>query len=150
MWLFLFYVLGSATFKTFVYLDEWTFFFLAFYLARVQPGECYHLYSQLQSSLLIDYQLPEMLRTPLDELCLQIKVSICHVAMFVPHSPGLVAFIPQMMHDSVVFLFWHVRRPGMRFFRLLSEFMFFMLAWWGKSAVMFSTYKEILLFDQLF
>ncbi|XP_033644979.1 ATP-dependent DNA/RNA helicase DHX36-like [Asterias rubens] len=40
---------------------------------RVQPGECYHLYSQLQSSLLIDYQLPEMLRTPLDELCLQIK-----------------------------------------------------------------------------
>ncbi|XP_038057794.1 ATP-dependent DNA/RNA helicase DHX36-like [Patiria miniata] len=40
---------------------------------RVQPGECYHLYNQLKASMLTDYQLPEMLRTPLDELCLQIK-----------------------------------------------------------------------------
>ncbi|XP_022089221.1 ATP-dependent RNA helicase DHX36-like [Acanthaster planci] len=40
---------------------------------RVQPGECYHLYSQLKAAMLADYQLPEMLRTPLDELCLQIK-----------------------------------------------------------------------------
>ncbi|XP_022089180.1 ATP-dependent RNA helicase DHX36-like isoform X2 [Acanthaster planci] len=40
---------------------------------RVQPGECYHLYNQLKAAMLADYQLPEMLRTPLDELCLQIK-----------------------------------------------------------------------------
>lgn len=42
---------------------------------RVQPGHCYHLYNGLRASLLNDYQLPEILRTPLEELCLQIKVS---------------------------------------------------------------------------
>ncbi|XP_072015621.1 LOW QUALITY PROTEIN: ATP-dependent DNA/RNA helicase DHX36-like [Amphiura filiformis] len=40
---------------------------------RVQPGECYHMFSQLRASLMADYQQPEMLRTPLDELCLNIK-----------------------------------------------------------------------------
>jgi len=43
---------------------------------RVQPGHCYHLYNGLRASLLDDYQLPEILRTPLEELCLQIKVNI--------------------------------------------------------------------------
>ncbi|NXA20103.1 DHX36 helicase, partial [Ibidorhyncha struthersii] len=41
---------------------------------RVQPGHCYHLYNGLRASLLEDYQLPEILRTPLEELCLQIKI----------------------------------------------------------------------------
>uniref|UniRef100_A0A803TTD1 RNA helicase n=1 Tax=Anolis carolinensis TaxID=28377 RepID=A0A803TTD1_ANOCA len=41
---------------------------------RVQPGQCYHLYNGLRASLLEDYQLPEILRTPLEELCLQIKI----------------------------------------------------------------------------
>lgn len=41
---------------------------------RVQPGACYHLYNGLRESLLDDYQLPEIMRTPLEELCLQIKV----------------------------------------------------------------------------
>ncbi|NXI19771.1 DHX36 helicase, partial [Irena cyanogastra] len=41
---------------------------------RVQPGHCYHLYNGLRASLLDDYQLPEILRTPLEELCLQIKI----------------------------------------------------------------------------
>ena len=41
---------------------------------RVQPGECYHLYTSYQEKLLADYQLPEMLRTRLEELCLHIKV----------------------------------------------------------------------------
>ncbi|XP_071964340.1 ATP-dependent DNA/RNA helicase DHX36-like [Antedon mediterranea] len=40
---------------------------------RVQPGECYHLYSTLRHSLMTDYQLPEMQRTPLEEVALQIK-----------------------------------------------------------------------------
>ncbi|XP_033112396.1 ATP-dependent DNA/RNA helicase DHX36-like [Anneissia japonica] len=40
---------------------------------RVQPGECYHLYSTLRHSMMPDYQLPEMQRTPLEEVCLQIK-----------------------------------------------------------------------------
>lgn len=41
---------------------------------RVQPGECYHLYTTLTESQLMDYLPPEMLRTRLEELCLQIKL----------------------------------------------------------------------------
>ncbi|XP_075717638.1 LOW QUALITY PROTEIN: ATP-dependent DNA/RNA helicase DHX36 [Rhinoderma darwinii] len=41
---------------------------------RVKPGYCYHLYNSLRDTLLDDYQLPEIVRTPLEELCLQIKI----------------------------------------------------------------------------
>uniref|UniRef100_A0A8C5F862 RNA helicase n=1 Tax=Gadus morhua TaxID=8049 RepID=A0A8C5F862_GADMO len=41
---------------------------------RVRPGKCYHLYNKLRASLLDAYQLPEIMRTPLEELCLQIKI----------------------------------------------------------------------------
>lgn len=44
------------------------------YVYRVQPGKCYHLLTKHQLGLLADYQLPEMLRTPLEELVLQIKI----------------------------------------------------------------------------
>ena len=44
------------------------------YYCRVQPGECYHLYTGLQETQLQDYLPPEILRTRLEELCLQIKV----------------------------------------------------------------------------
>jgi ATP-dependent RNA helicase DHX36 len=40
---------------------------------RVQPGECYHLYPRCVYDAFADYQLPELLRTPLNSLCLQIK-----------------------------------------------------------------------------
>lgn len=40
---------------------------------RVQPGECYHLYPRCVYDAFPDYQLPELLRTPLQSLCLQIK-----------------------------------------------------------------------------
>ncbi|MCL7032494.1 hypothetical protein MKW94_002396 [Papaver nudicaule] len=40
---------------------------------RVQPGECYHLYPRCVYEGFVDYQLPELLRTPLQSLCLQIK-----------------------------------------------------------------------------
>ncbi|WOL01197.1 DExH-box ATP-dependent RNA helicase DExH3 [Canna indica] len=43
---------------------------------RVQPGECYHLYPKCVYDAFVDYQLPELLRTPLQSLCLQIK-SLC-------------------------------------------------------------------------
>ena len=43
-------------------------------LCRVQPGKSYHLFTQHQLGVLADYQLPEMLRTPLEELVLQIKI----------------------------------------------------------------------------
>lgn len=40
---------------------------------RVQSGECYHLYPRCVHDTLAEYQLPELLRTPLQSLCLQIK-----------------------------------------------------------------------------
>ncbi|KZV54426.1 hypothetical protein F511_09741 [Dorcoceras hygrometricum] len=40
---------------------------------RVQPGVCYHLYPRCVYEAFSEYQLPELLRTPLNSLCLQIK-----------------------------------------------------------------------------
>lgn len=40
---------------------------------RVQSGECFHLYPRCVHDSFADYQLPELLRTPLQSLCLQIK-----------------------------------------------------------------------------
>lgn len=40
---------------------------------RVQPGKCYHLYPKCVFEAFSEYQLPELLRTPLNSLCLQIK-----------------------------------------------------------------------------
>ncbi|CAH9139861.1 unnamed protein product [Cuscuta epithymum] len=40
---------------------------------RVRPGVCYHLYPRCVYDALAEYQLPEILRTPLQSLCLQIK-----------------------------------------------------------------------------
>ncbi|KAJ9559044.1 hypothetical protein OSB04_013658 [Centaurea solstitialis] len=40
---------------------------------RVQPGVCYRLYPKMVHDAMLQYQLPEILRTPLQELCLQIK-----------------------------------------------------------------------------
>ncbi|OAY40762.1 DExH-box ATP-dependent RNA helicase DExH1 isoform X2 [Manihot esculenta] len=40
---------------------------------RVQPGVCYRLYPKIIHNAMLQYQLPEILRTPLQELCLHIK-----------------------------------------------------------------------------
>ncbi|OWM79027.1 hypothetical protein CDL15_Pgr003198 [Punica granatum] len=40
---------------------------------RVQPGVCYRLYPRIVHDAMPQYQLPEILRTPLQELCLHIK-----------------------------------------------------------------------------
>jgi len=40
---------------------------------RVQNGVCLHLFTRQQHEQLEQYQTPELLRTPLEELCLQIK-----------------------------------------------------------------------------
>ncbi|CAM8992581.1 unnamed protein product [Rhodiola kirilowii] len=40
---------------------------------RVQPGECYHLYPRCVYDSFPEYQSPEILRTPLESVCLQIK-----------------------------------------------------------------------------
>ncbi|KAM7497850.1 hypothetical protein LguiA_022264 [Lonicera macranthoides] len=41
---------------------------------RCQPGICYHLYSKLRAASLPDFQLPEIMRIPIEELCLQVKL----------------------------------------------------------------------------
>ncbi|KAK6183551.1 hypothetical protein SNE40_011010 [Patella caerulea] len=41
---------------------------------RVQPGICYRLYTRQEESMMIDCFPPEMLRTRLEEVCLQIKI----------------------------------------------------------------------------
>ncbi|KAG8387134.1 hypothetical protein BUALT_Bualt03G0221700 [Buddleja alternifolia] len=41
---------------------------------RCQPGICYHLYSKVRAASLPDFQVPEIKRMPIDELCLQLKI----------------------------------------------------------------------------
>ncbi|ONK74446.1 uncharacterized protein A4U43_C03F6330 [Asparagus officinalis] len=41
---------------------------------RCQPGTCYHLYSKSRAASLPDYQVPEIKRIPIEELCLQVKL----------------------------------------------------------------------------
>ncbi|CAA2971723.1 D -box ATP-dependent RNA helicase D 6-like isoform X1 [Olea europaea subsp. europaea] len=41
---------------------------------RCQPGICYHLYSKLREASLPDFQVPEIKRIPIEELCLQVKL----------------------------------------------------------------------------
>ncbi|KAF6172302.1 hypothetical protein GIB67_024924 [Kingdonia uniflora] len=39
---------------------------------RCQPGICYHLYSKARAASLPDFQVPEIKRMPIEELCLQV------------------------------------------------------------------------------
>ncbi|KAL7128647.1 hypothetical protein ABFS83_13G008200 [Erythranthe nasuta] len=41
---------------------------------RCQPGICYHLYTKLRADSLPDFQVPEIKRMPIEELCLQAKL----------------------------------------------------------------------------
>ncbi|GAV81993.1 LOW QUALITY PROTEIN: dsrm domain-containing protein/DEAD domain-containing protein/Helicase_C domain-containing protein/HA2 domain-containing protein/OB_NTP_bind domain-containing protein [Cephalotus follicularis] len=61
---------------------------------RVRPGECYHLYPRCVDAF-AEYQLPEILRTPLQSLCLQIKsLNLGSISEFLSRalqSPELLA-----------------------------------------------------------
>ncbi|KAJ7943079.1 putative ATP-dependent RNA helicase [Quillaja saponaria] len=62
---------------------------------RVQPGECYHLYPRCVYDAFAEYQLPEILRTPLQSLCLQItSLKLGSISEFLSRalqSPELLA-----------------------------------------------------------
>lgn len=51
---------------------------------RCQPGVCYHLFSKVRLESLPDFSTPEIKRTPLEELCLQ--VFWVHLGLPVPSS----------------------------------------------------------------
>ncbi|XP_052178950.1 DExH-box ATP-dependent RNA helicase DExH6 isoform X2 [Diospyros lotus] len=41
---------------------------------RCQPGICYHLYSKFRAVSLPEFQVPEIRRIPIEEICLQVKL----------------------------------------------------------------------------
>ena len=44
---------------------------------RCQEGLAFHCYSSVRSQALAELQLPELMRSPLDELCLQVGCHVC-------------------------------------------------------------------------
>ncbi|KAK9283052.1 hypothetical protein L1049_011280 [Liquidambar formosana] len=70
---------------------------------RVQPGECYHLYPSCVYEAFAEYQLPELLRTPLNSLCLQIKsLQVGSIGEFL--SAALQPPEPRAVQNAVDFL----------------------------------------------
>ncbi|KAJ6796566.1 DExH-box ATP-dependent RNA helicase DExH6 [Iris pallida] len=51
---------------------------------RCQPGICYHIYSRTRHASMLDYQVPELKRMPIEDLCLQVKLlnPHCKIAEF--------------------------------------------------------------------
>uniref|UniRef100_A0A3B5AQ11 RNA helicase n=1 Tax=Stegastes partitus TaxID=144197 RepID=A0A3B5AQ11_9TELE len=57
---------------------------------RCRPGICFHLFSRLRFNNMLEFQIPELLRMPLQELCLQTKLlapASCPVAEFLSKAP---------------------------------------------------------------
>lgn len=70
---------------------------------RVQPGECYHLYPRCVYEAFPEYQLPELLRTPLNSLCLQIKsLQVGSIGEFL--SSALQPPKPMAVQNAIGFL----------------------------------------------
>lgn len=49
---------------------------------RCQPGICYHLFSKLRAASLPEFQIPEIKRIPIEELCLQVLHSTSSDVLF--------------------------------------------------------------------
>ncbi|KAL2326745.1 hypothetical protein Fmac_020172 [Flemingia macrophylla] len=78
---------------------------------RVQPGECYHLYPRCVYEAFSEYQLPELLRTPLNSLCLQIKsLQVESIGEFL--SAALQAPEPRAWGDGKSFKATPHNNPG--------------------------------------
>ncbi|CAM9614623.1 unnamed protein product [Pylaiella littoralis] len=56
---------------------------------RVQPGRCWHLYPRSKVAEMSEYQLPEIVRTSLESLCLQVR----HLGLASPGRRGVAGFI---------------------------------------------------------
>ncbi|XP_010414781.1 PREDICTED: DExH-box ATP-dependent RNA helicase DExH7, chloroplastic-like [Camelina sativa] len=73
---------------------------------RVKPGICFSLYTRYRfETLMRPYQVPEMLRMPLVELCLQIKLlGLGHIKPFLskalePPSEGAMTSAISLLHE---------------------------------------------------
>lgn len=71
---------------------------------RCQPGICYHLYSKLRESSLPDFQVPEIKRMPIEELCLQVKLldPYCKIEDFLQKT--LDPPVPETIRNAVAVL----------------------------------------------
>ncbi|XP_071696376.1 DExH-box ATP-dependent RNA helicase DExH6-like [Rutidosis leptorrhynchoides] len=71
---------------------------------RCQAGVCYHLYSKLRAVSLPEFQVPEIKRTPIEELCLQVKLldPSCKIENFLKKS--LDPPVPEAMHNAITVL----------------------------------------------
>ncbi|CAB1318506.1 unnamed protein product [Coregonus sp. 'balchen'] len=57
---------------------------------RCRPGICFHLFSRLRFNNMLEYQVPQLLRMPLQELCLHTKLLApitCSIAEFLSKAP---------------------------------------------------------------
>ncbi|XP_056313163.1 3'-5' RNA helicase YTHDC2 [Danio aesculapii] len=57
---------------------------------RCRPGVCFHLFSRLRFTNMLEHQIPQLLRMPLQELCLHTKLLApisCPVAEFLSRAP---------------------------------------------------------------
>ncbi|KAK5603357.1 3'-5' RNA helicase ythdc2 [Crenichthys baileyi] len=57
---------------------------------RCRPGICFHLFSRFRFNNMQEFQVPQLLRMPLQELCLQTKLlapSSCLIAEFLSKAP---------------------------------------------------------------
>ena len=73
---------------------------------RVREGYCFHLYStKTEATVLADFTTPEILRTPLDALCLQIKIlGLGDIRKFLsmaiePPPEGAIASALKSLHE---------------------------------------------------
>ncbi|XP_004491282.2 DExH-box ATP-dependent RNA helicase DExH6-like isoform X1 [Cicer arietinum] len=71
---------------------------------RCQPGICYHLYSKLRAASLPDFQIPELRRMPIEELCLQVKMMDpnCKIDTFLAKTLDPPVF--ESMRNAIVVL----------------------------------------------
>ncbi|CAA2986398.1 D -box ATP-dependent RNA helicase D 6-like isoform X1 [Olea europaea subsp. europaea] len=71
---------------------------------RCQPGICYHLYSKDRSASLPDFQVPEIKRIPLEELCLQVKLldPSCRIEHFLQKT--LDPPVHETIHNGITVL----------------------------------------------
>lgn len=71
---------------------------------RCQPGICYHLYSKLRESSLPDFQVPEIKRMPIEELCLQVKLLDPHCKIEAFLQKTLDPPVPETIRNAVAVL----------------------------------------------